>query len=135
MSLQWTLIAGFLYFEIAVVLLLVLPVASPRKWNAFFKSKFLQGLQRQASVYFFIVLAILFLFLLDAIREIRKYSNPGDYYVNYACINFCVIRLFHNSYKIKRDLTKCQYDIDILRKNGKSFDRLIQRKFSCTVSH
>ncbi|GJQ79025.1 hypothetical protein Trydic_g186 [Trypoxylus dichotomus] len=76
MSLQWTLIAGFLYFEIAVVLLLVLPVASPRKWNSFFKSKFLQGLQRQASVYFFIVLAILFLFLLDAIREIRKYSNP-----------------------------------------------------------
>lgn len=75
MSLQWTLIAGFLYIEIAIVLLLVLPVASPRRWNSLFKSKFLQGLQRQAGVYFLILLAILVLFLLDAIREMRKYSN------------------------------------------------------------
>ncbi|KAJ8933091.1 hypothetical protein NQ314_014219 [Rhamnusium bicolor] len=77
MSLQWTLIAGFLYIEIAIVLLLVLPVASPRRWNSLFKSKFLQGLQRQAGIYFLILLAILVLFLLDAIREMRKYSNLG----------------------------------------------------------
>ncbi|EEZ99560.1 B-cell receptor-associated protein 31-like Protein [Tribolium castaneum] len=75
MSLQWTLIAGFLYVEIAIVLLLVLPVASPKRWNAFFKSRFLQGLQRQAGMYFMILLAILVLFLLDAIREMRKYSQ------------------------------------------------------------
>ncbi|KAJ8922339.1 hypothetical protein NQ315_004282 [Exocentrus adspersus] len=75
MSLQWTLIAGFLYLEIGIVLLLVLPVASPRRWNSLFKSKFLQGLQRQAGVYFMILLAVLVLFLLDAIREMRKYSN------------------------------------------------------------
>ncbi|KAJ8975515.1 hypothetical protein NQ317_010630 [Molorchus minor] len=75
MSLQWSLIAGFLYIEIAIVLVLVLPVASPRRWNSLFKSKFLQGLQRQAGVYFLILLAILVLFLLDAIREMRKYSN------------------------------------------------------------
>jgi len=75
MSLQWTLIAGFLYLEIVIVLLLVLPVASPKRWNALFKSRFLQGLQQQAGVYFLILLAILVLFLLDAIREMRKYSN------------------------------------------------------------
>ncbi|CAG9761296.1 unnamed protein product [Ceutorhynchus assimilis] len=75
MSIQWTLIAGFLYAEIALVLLLVLPVASPRRWNAIFKSRFLQALQRQAGVYFLILLGILVLFLLDAIREMRKYSN------------------------------------------------------------
>ncbi|XP_063910228.1 B-cell receptor-associated protein 31 isoform X2 [Zophobas morio] len=75
MSLQWTLIAGFLYVEIAIVLLLVLPVASPKRWNAFFKSRFLQGLQRQAGIYFLILLAILVLVLLDAIREMRKYSQ------------------------------------------------------------
>lgn len=75
MSLQWTLIAGFLYVEVGIVLLLVLPVASPRRWNSLFKSKFLQGIQRQAGVYFMILLAILVLFLLDAIREMRKYSN------------------------------------------------------------
>nr|CAI5864764.1 unnamed protein product [Callosobruchus analis] len=75
MSLQWTLIAGFLYVEVAIVLLLVLPIASPRRWNAVFKSKFLQGLQKQAQFYFLILLSILVLFLLDAIREMRKYSH------------------------------------------------------------
>ncbi|XP_050293537.1 B-cell receptor-associated protein 31 isoform X2 [Anthonomus grandis grandis] len=75
MSIQWTLIAGFLYTEIAVVLLLVLPVASARRWNNIFKSRFLQALQRQAGMYFLILLGILVLFLLDAIREMRKYSN------------------------------------------------------------
>ncbi|KAK4872471.1 hypothetical protein RN001_014500 [Aquatica leii] len=75
MSLQWTIIAGFLYFEIFVVLLLVLPVASPRRWSAFFKSRFLQGIQQQAGIYFMILLGVLVLFLLDAIREMKKYSH------------------------------------------------------------
>ena len=75
MSLQWQLIAGFLYAEIFVVLLLVLPVASPKRWQRLFKSKFLQSLTAQASIYFLVLLAILVLFLLDAIREMRKYSS------------------------------------------------------------
>lgn len=75
MSLQWTIIASFLYVEIAVVLLLVLPIASPRRWQRLFKSRFLQSLSSQASIYFLVLLAILVLFLLDAIREMRKYSN------------------------------------------------------------
>lgn len=78
MSLQWTLIAGFLYIEIVVVLLLVLPIASPKRWNSLFKSRFLQGLQAQAGIYFMILLAVLVLFLLDAIREMRKYSHHGE---------------------------------------------------------
>lgn len=77
MSLQWTIIAVFLYAEIFVVLLLVLPVASARRWNMIFKSKFLQVMQKQAGYYFMILLAILCLFLLDAIREMTKYSNQG----------------------------------------------------------
>lgn len=75
MSLQWTLIATFLYLEIATVLLLVLPIASPKRWQRFFRSKFLQSLRNQASIYFLILLAILVLFLLDAIREMKKYSS------------------------------------------------------------
>nr|CAH7714679.1 unnamed protein product [Callosobruchus chinensis]CAH7766378.1 unnamed protein product [Callosobruchus chinensis] len=75
MSLQWTLIAGFLYVEIVIVFLLVVPIASPRRWNALFKSRFLQVIQRQAQFYFLILLVILVLFLLDAIREMRKYSH------------------------------------------------------------
>nr|QCD16725.1 B-cell receptor-associated protein 31 [Sogatella furcifera] len=76
MSLQWTLIAGFLYLEIAVVLLLVLPVASPKRWQKIFKSRFMQTFSNQASWYFGLILLILVLFLLDAIREMRKYSSP-----------------------------------------------------------
>lgn len=74
MSLQWTLIAGFLYAEIALVLLLVLPIISPTRWHKIFKSRFLQSLGKQASLYFFILLGTLVLVLLDAIREMCKYS-------------------------------------------------------------
>ncbi|XP_033242214.1 B-cell receptor-associated protein 31 isoform X2 [Drosophila miranda] len=85
MSLVWTLIAGFLYAEIALVLLLVLPVASPYRWNRFFKSKFLALLAQQAHIYFFLIMGVLVLFLLEAIREMRKYSNyeqSGEVHLN-----------------------------------------------------
>lgn len=85
MSLVWTLIAAFLYTEIVVVLLLVLPVASPYRWNRFFKSKFLAMLAQQAHLYFFLIMGVLVLFLLEAIREMRKYSNheaTGEVHLN-----------------------------------------------------
>lgn len=75
MSLQWTLIAGFLYLEIFVTLILVLPVASPQRWTRLLNSSFVKTLRSQAQWYFFLILVILVLFLLDAIREMRKYSN------------------------------------------------------------
>lgn len=75
MSLVWTLIAGFLYAEIALVLLLVLPVLTPYRWNRFFKSKFLSMLGQQAHIYFLLIMGILVIFLLEAIREMRKYSG------------------------------------------------------------
>lgn len=81
MSLQWTIIATFLYAEIAFVLLLTLPIASPSRWNKFFKSKFLAYISAQASIYFVVLIAVLVLCLLDAIREMQKYSNiePADH--------------------------------------------------------
>ncbi|XP_039229656.1 B-cell receptor-associated protein 31 isoform X2 [Drosophila yakuba] len=75
MSLVWTLIAGFLYAEIALVLLLILPVASPYRWNRFFKSKFLAMLGQQAHIYYPLILGLLVIFLLESIREMRKYSG------------------------------------------------------------
>ncbi|XP_026496085.2 B-cell receptor-associated protein 31 [Vanessa tameamea] len=75
MSLQWTIIATFLYAEIAFVLLLTLPIASPARWNKFFKSKFLAYISGQASIYFVVLIGVLILCLLDAIREMQKYSN------------------------------------------------------------
>lgn len=82
MSLVWTIIATFLYVEIAIVLLLVLPIASPSRWQRIFRSQFLAMLGRQAHVYFVILLGILVLFLLEAIREMRKYSNHGKFMEN-----------------------------------------------------
>lgn len=78
MSLTWTLIAGFLYSEVAIVLLLVLPVFSASRWNRFFKSRFLSALSRQAQIYFYLMLGVLVIFLLEAIREMRKYSSVEE---------------------------------------------------------
>lgn len=75
MSIQWTLVATFLYAEIALVLLFVLPLISARRWNALLKSRFLQVLSRQALWYFGLIVLVLVLFLLDSIREMRKYSS------------------------------------------------------------
>lgn len=79
MSIQWTIIASFLYLEVAVVLLLVLPVANPKRWQRIFRSRFLAVLNSQASLYFSVLLFVLVLFLLDAIREMMKYSNSETY--------------------------------------------------------
>lgn len=79
MSLVWSLIAGFLYIEIFIVLLFVFPVASPTRWQRFFKSRFLAVLRSQAQIYFYLLVGILILFLLEAIREMRKYSMTGNF--------------------------------------------------------
>jgi len=85
MSLHWTLIAGFLYAEIAVVLLLLLPFVSNRRWSQLFKSRFLRGIENQLIYYFYILFAILVLFFLDAIREMNKYGDDkmGDGHVTH----------------------------------------------------
>ncbi|XP_052872082.1 B-cell receptor-associated protein 31 [Anopheles cruzii] len=75
MTLVWGIIASFLYVELFIVLLLVLPLRSPQQWHRFFKSRFLAMLSRQAQTYFYLLLAVLVLFLLEAIREMRKYSS------------------------------------------------------------
>lgn len=76
MSLQWTIIATFLYFEVGVLLLFLVPYMSAQRWNRLFRSRFYQALSAQAQWYFTFLLCILVLFLLDSVREMRKYSNP-----------------------------------------------------------
>jgi len=75
MSLHWTLIAGFLYGEIAVLGLLLFPFISTRRWHQLFKSRFLRGLESQLIYYFYVLVAILIMFFLDALREMQKYSG------------------------------------------------------------
>lgn len=85
MSLVWTMIAYFLYAEIAVVLLMVLPILNACRWNRLIKSKFMQMMAKQSHVYFYFIICVLVLFLLDSIREMRKYSTqstPAEAHLN-----------------------------------------------------
>lgn len=86
MTLVWTIIATFLYVEIGIVLLFVVPIASPLRWQRLFKSQFLAMIGRQAHIYFVLLLGILVLFLLEAIREMRKYSNYGECAEHYVSL-------------------------------------------------
>jgi len=78
MSFQWSLIASFLYLEVFVVGLLLLPFISAQRWQKLFQSRFLRGLGQQVYIYFYVVLAFLILCLIDAVREMRKYDNSLD---------------------------------------------------------
>jgi len=75
MSLQWSLVAGFLYTEIVVLIILLLPVISPQRWNKIFRSKILHSLGAQTALYWYGLFGLLLLLFLDAIREMRKYSS------------------------------------------------------------
>lgn len=74
MSLQWTLVATFLYTEVGFMCILLLPFISPTTWQKLFKSRFVMALASYASIYFNVILIALILLLLDAIREISKYK-------------------------------------------------------------
>jgi len=78
MSLQWGIVAGFLYFEIGIVCLLLLPFISAQRWLKIFRSRILHSLGAQTHIYFYGLFGLLCLLFLDAIREMRKYSNE-DY--------------------------------------------------------
>jgi len=75
MSLQWGLVAGFLYVEIAVLVIMLLPGISPQRWLKIFRSRILHSLGAQTQLYFYGLFGLLCLLFLDAVREMRKYSN------------------------------------------------------------
>lgn len=80
MSLQWTLVATFLYIEVAFMVILLLPFVSPTRWQKIFKSRLVQATMSYGSLYFNVILVALVLLLLDAIREITRYKeklNPS----------------------------------------------------------
>lgn len=79
MSVQWTLVAAFLYVEIALVILLLLPFISAKGWQRLFKSKFLNSLANQANLYFMVFVVLLVLLFIDSIREMKKYSFDREH--------------------------------------------------------
>ena len=90
MSLQWTLVAGLLYSELALTILLLIPWISNRFWNRALHWSFLRyitnlqieglylylsrSLEETAIYYFYVAVAILMLAFLDSIREMQKFA-------------------------------------------------------------
>ncbi|OQR70608.1 B-cell receptor-associated protein 31 isoform 1 [Tropilaelaps mercedesae] len=75
MSLQWTCVAGFLYAEIIIVALLLMPFISPKIWANLFNSRFLKSFAAQANIWFTVAIGILLLFFVDSVRDVVKYSS------------------------------------------------------------
>jgi len=78
MSLQWTLVAGFLYVEIGVVLLLLFPFISATRWNAVFKSRIVASLSTFSTIYFRASVAGLLLLFVDALRSQHHYVKDEE---------------------------------------------------------
>lgn len=82
MSFQWTVVAGFLYLEIAICLILCLPFIGHKRWHSLFKSNFIGLILSYGNVAFIVVVSILCLLFADALREVRKYGSSGVHDVN-----------------------------------------------------
>lgn len=75
MSLVWTLIDVFLLMEILVITLLILPIFGVTSWSRLFKSKFLAAFTKRTEAYIYIIVAILLLFLLEAMKDLSRFTN------------------------------------------------------------
>lgn len=75
MTLQWTVVALFLYVEIGILVILCLPFISARRWQSIFQLRIWGSVARFWNKVFFTMIIILIVLFLDAVREVRKYSG------------------------------------------------------------
>ncbi|XP_036435234.1 B-cell receptor-associated protein 31 [Colossoma macropomum] len=96
MSLQWTAVATFLYAEVFAVLLLCVPFVSPKRWSKIFKSRLVVTITTYGNTAFIVVICILVFLLVDAFREVRKYSvtDKVDLSNNPVAIEHIHMKLF-----------------------------------------
>ncbi|CAG08712.1 unnamed protein product [Tetraodon nigroviridis] len=76
MTLQWTAVAFFLYAEIGLNLILCIPFISAKRWHLVFNWKIWKWLSPYWNKCFFTMIMVLIVLLLDAVREVQKYSGP-----------------------------------------------------------
>ncbi|XP_055338058.1 B-cell receptor-associated protein 31-like [Paramacrobiotus metropolitanus] len=74
MSLQWTAIAAILYAEIAFTILMLLPFINPTTWHRFFNSRLVLLIKKYKYVQHILV-GVMGLLLLDAIRDVSRYTK------------------------------------------------------------
>eukprot|EP00105_Crassostrea_gigas_P044306 XP_019928454.1 PREDICTED: B-cell receptor-associated protein 31 [Crassostrea gigas] len=97
MALQWTFVASFMYIEIAVVIILLLPFVSPGRWQKIFRSRLVSGVSAYSNIYFNVFIAILLILFVDSIREVHKYTAPTeevDLKHNPDAANLAMMKLF-----------------------------------------
>nr|XP_033953383.1 tRNA-dihydrouridine(20a/20b) synthase [NAD(P)+]-like isoform X2 [Pseudochaenichthys georgianus] len=74
MTLQWTVVALFLYVEMGILVILCLPFISARRWQSIFQLRIWSCMSRFWNKVFLTMIIILIVLFLDAVREVRKYS-------------------------------------------------------------
>ena len=75
MSIQWTLVSGFLYSEIALALLLSLPWISCKRWHRIFSSSIIGLITAYVNWIFVCFLSFLLVLFADSIREMYIYTG------------------------------------------------------------
>nr|XP_020668744.1 B-cell receptor-associated protein 29 [Pogona vitticeps]XP_020668745.1 B-cell receptor-associated protein 29 [Pogona vitticeps]XP_020668746.1 B-cell receptor-associated protein 29 [Pogona vitticeps]XP_020668747.1 B-cell receptor-associated protein 29 [Pogona vitticeps]XP_020668748.1 B-cell receptor-associated protein 29 [Pogona vitticeps] len=75
MTFQWTAVAAFLYAEIVILLLLCIPIISPQRWQKVFGIPIWNKITNYWNKAFLTIIVLLIVLFLDAVREVRKYSN------------------------------------------------------------
>ncbi|KAJ7329588.1 hypothetical protein JRQ81_015762 [Phrynocephalus forsythii] len=75
MTFQWTAVAAFLYAEIVILLLLCIPIISPLRWQKVFGIPIWSKITNYWNKAFLTIIVLLIVLFLDAVREVRKYSN------------------------------------------------------------
>ncbi|CAD5113523.1 DgyrCDS2684 [Dimorphilus gyrociliatus] len=78
MSFQWTVVATFLYVEIATVILLMIPGISSAAWQKLFRSRLFKFVKNYVNLYFYVFVALLALLFADGVRDVRKYRGEED---------------------------------------------------------
>ncbi|KAJ8377409.1 hypothetical protein AAFF_G00260690 [Aldrovandia affinis] len=74
MTLQWMVVAIFLYVEVGVLLLFCLPFISAKRWQSVFNLGIWNRLARFWNKFFLAMIIVLIVLFIDAVREMRKYS-------------------------------------------------------------
>lgn len=93
MTLQWTIVAGVLYAEIAATFILLLPWIRPSlwvtnvlelreyatsRWSKLFKSRLFTSIAKHAQIYSMAFGFVLFILFADGVRETMKYNSLED---------------------------------------------------------
>ncbi|CAI2732797.1 unnamed protein product [Schistosoma spindalis] len=79
----WHIVVAFLYSEMFVVLLMILPFFSSQTWSKFFKFSIIQKISEKSSFYFRLFLVMLVCVLAEALRNIwvlrQAYNSIKDH--------------------------------------------------------